>query len=194
MKFEYPSGATPIDPDEASGLIPTHITLQSELNEYEQANILEATEWAFTRRRGDPLDSTFVHTLHQQMFRHVWKWAGERRRSAKNIGVRWYEIPIHLRLLLDDTRMQIERKVAEPIEIAARFHHRLVAVHVFPNGNGRHARLLSDLLLDGLVSRHFDWGRNLGLDPKATRDRYINSLRAADAGDYAPLFAFLKMR
>ena len=60
MKLEYPPGATPIDADEAAGLIPAHLTLQRELNEFEEANILLATEWLLARRRGDPLDERFI--------------------------------------------------------------------------------------------------------------------------------------
>lgn len=68
MKFEYAPGATPIDLDEAAGLIPAHLTLQRELNEYEEVNILEATEWSFACRRGDPLDERFIHVVHNRMF------------------------------------------------------------------------------------------------------------------------------
>lgn len=194
MKFEYAPGATPIDPDEAAGLIPTHITLQRELDEYEEANILEATEWLFSRRRGDPLDEEFIHTVHRRMFQRVWKWAGEQRRSDKNIGVHWPEIPVSLRQLVGDIRTQIAHEAYPPAEIAARFHHRLVAVHVFSNGNGRHARLMTDLLLTDLSGRRFEWGRGSLVQASELRTQYIAALRAADAGDYAPLLTFLNVR
>jgi fido (protein-threonine AMPylation protein) len=100
MKFEYAPGATPIDLEEAAGLMPAHLTLQRELNEYEEANILEATEWLFARRRGDPLDERFIHIVHRRMFNQTWKWAGRPRRSDKNIGVTWIEIPASLRQML----------------------------------------------------------------------------------------------
>ena len=127
MKFEYAPGATPIDLNEAAGIIPAHLTLQRELNEYEEANILEATEWLFARRRGDPLDERFIHLVHRRMFNQTWKWAGKPRRSDKNIGVSWYEIPVRLRQTLGDVRAQIEHAAYSSHEIAARFHHRLVA-------------------------------------------------------------------
>lgn len=191
MKFEYAPGATPIDPDEAAGLIPAHLTLQRELNEYEEANILEATEWLFARRRGDPLHERFIHTVHSRMFNHTWKWAGQARRSDKNLGVRWHEIPVRLNQMLGDVRTQIEKKVYVPVEIAARYHHRLVAIHIFPNGNGRHARLMADLLLMELAGERFEWGRESLAAASEIRARYIAALRAADTGDCRPLLAFL---
>jgi len=100
LRFEYAPGATPIDPDEAAELIPVHLTLQRELDEYEEANFLEATEWAFARRRGDPLDSRFVHAVHRRMFNRVWRWAGRARRSDKNLGAPWIEIPTRLHQML----------------------------------------------------------------------------------------------
>jgi len=118
LRFEYAPGATPIDPDEAAELIPVHLTLQRELDEYEEANFLEATEWAFARRRGDPLDSRFVHAVHRRMFNRVWRWAGRARRSDKNLGAPWIEIPTRLHQMLDDVRAQIEHDAYSPIELS----------------------------------------------------------------------------
>ena len=191
MRFEYAPGATPINPDEARGLIPAHLTLQRELNEYEEANILEATEWLFGRNRGDPLDDQFVRTVHRRMFSHTWQWAGEARRSDKNIGVPWLEIPVRLHQMLGDVRTQIEYKAYSPVEIAARYHHRLVSIHVFPNGNGRHARLMADLLLMHLKGHRFEWGRGSLPAAGELRARYIAALQAADGGDCRPLLEFL---
>jgi Fic-DOC domain mobile mystery protein B len=192
VKFQYAPGATPIDADEAVGLIPSHLTLQRELNEYEEANILQAVDWLFGRRRGDPLDPRFVHTVHRRMFDQTWKWAGRARRSDKNIGVSWYEIPVHLSQMLGDVRVQIGHKAFPPTEIVARYHHRLVSIHVFPNGNGRHARLMADLLLTDLVGRRFEWGRQSLAPAGAVRARYIAALRAADGGHCQPLIDFLQ--
>jgi Fic-DOC domain mobile mystery protein B len=191
LKFEYPPGATPIDPNEAAGLIPSHLTLQRQLDEYEEGNIIEATEWAFSRRRGDPLDADFLHDVHRRMFNQTWRWAGEARHSEKNLGVPWPEIPVRLRQLLDDVRAQIGSRAYPTIEIAARYHHRLVSIHVFPNGNGRHARLMADLLLTDLVGRRFEWGRRNLVATNELRARYIAALRAADTDDYQPLLEFL---
>lgn len=194
MKFEYAPGATPIDLDEAAGLIPAHLTLQRELNEYEEANILEATEWSFARRRGDALDERFIHVVHDRMFNQTWKWAGKPRRSDKNIGVSWFEIPVRLHQMLGDVRAQIQHHAYSPREIAARYHHRLVAIHVYPNGNGRHARLMADLLLTELAGQRFEWGRGLLVAASELRARYIAALRAADAGNCRPLLELLEIR
>ena len=191
MKFEYAPGATPIDPDEAAGLIPAHLTLQRELNEYEEANLIDATEWLFGRRRGDPLDERFIHLVHGRMFNQTWKWAGKARRSDKNIGGPWFGVGVQLRQMVGDVRAQIEYKTYSPVEIAARYHHRLVAIHVFPNGNGRHARLMADLLLTELTSQRFEWGRESLVDSNELRTRYIAALQAADVGDCRPLLTFL---
>jgi len=122
---EHIDGATPLTPEELEQLIPTYITLRSELNEAEQANILEAQEWAFARKR-DVLDERFLKNLHKKMLEHVWRWAGTSRRSGKTVGVDAYRIPTELRQLLDDCRYWIENKIYAPDEIAARFHHKLV--------------------------------------------------------------------
>jgi Fic-DOC domain mobile mystery protein B len=156
-----------------------------------ETNILEATEWLFARRRGDPLDERFIQLVHRRMFNHTWKWAGKARRSDKNIGVPWFEIPVRLSQMLGDVRTQIEYKAYRPDEIAARYHHRLVATQVFPNGNGRHARLMADLLLTQLEERRFEWGRDSLVAASDLRARYIAALQAADAGDCHPLLAFL---
>ena len=195
MRFEYAPGATPIDPDEAKGLIPAHLTLQRELNEYEESNILEATAWLFARRRGDPLDERFIHVVHGRMFNQTWKWAGKSRRTDKNIGVSWFEIPVRLRQMLGDVRAQIEHQAYSPLEIAARYHHRLVAIHVFPNGNGRHARLMADcssLNSEDSGSNGAAASRDSLVAANELRARYIAALQAADAGDCRPLLTFLE--
>jgi len=192
MKLDYPPGVTPIDADEAAGLIPSHLTLQKELNEFEEANILEAVQWLNKQRRGNPLDVDFIYRVHHRMFGKTWRWAGKPRLTDKNIGVPSYEIRPRLRLMLDDVTAQIKHQSYGPTELAARYHHRLVAIHVFPNGNGRHARLMADLLLMNLAGKQFDWGRNLLMAATDTRASYIAALKSADAGDYAPLLTFLK--
>ena len=187
----YPPGATPLDPDEAAGLIPVHVTLQRQLDEYEAANILQAYEWLCARQRGDPLDDRFIHEVHRRMFDQTWKWAGQPRQSDKTIGVPWFNIAVSLRHLLDDVRTQIEHSTYSPFEIAVRFHHRLVAIHVFPNGNGRHARVMADLLFQSLSGQRLEWGRDALNVVGDTRARYLSALRAADAGDFAPLLQFV---
>ena len=188
---EQDDSSTPLSPEEREGLIPSYITLRGELNEAEQANILEADTWAFSRKR-NVLDQRFLNTLHQRMYGNVWRWAGVYRKSQKNIGVDYYKIPTELRALLDDCRYWLEHDTYPPDEIAARFHHRLVSIHCYPNGNGRHARLAADLLLTSLERARFSWGSANLIDAGATRAAYVAALRAADNHDFGPLFAFVR--
>ena len=188
---EQDHSSTPLSPEEREGLIPSYITLRGELNEAEQANILEADAWAFSRRR-NVLDQRFLNTLHQRMYGNVWRWAGAYRKSQKNIGVEYYKIPTELRALLDDCRYWLEHDTYLSDEIAARFHHRLVSIHCYPNGNGRHARLAADLLLTSLKRDRFSWGSANLIDAGATRATYVAALRAADNYDYGLLFAFVR--
>ena len=184
-------GGTELTEEEREGLIPSYITLRSELNEAEQANILEAEEWAFARKRR-LLDEKALNNLHKRMFGHVWRWAGNYRTSGKNIGIDAYRVPTQLRQLVDDCRYWIENSTYEPDENAARFHHRLVSIHCYPNGNGRHARIAADMLLKSMNQERFSWGSKNLVDLNETRKRYIAALRAADGHDIAPLLEFVR--
>jgi Fic-DOC domain mobile mystery protein B len=186
-----PVGATPLDPEEADDLIPDHVTTRDELNAWEQENILEAERWLLRRPRADVLTEAFVRELHRRMFGKTWRWAGEFRRSDKNIGVPWPTIPVSLREVLADARYWLEHRTYPPAEAAVRFHHRLVQVHCFPNGNGRHARLCADVLLRARGESRLTWGPDLDASGGAARERYITALQAADQGDYGPLLAFV---
>ncbi|MCH9643550.1 MAG: mobile mystery protein B [Gammaproteobacteria bacterium] len=193
--FEYPAGATPLDPDEVDGLIPAHIMNQSQLNEWEQMNILEAEKWV--SRQIFCIDSiagvTFIKKLHQRMFNKTWEWSGEFRRSNKNIGIDWLSIPVDLKVLIDDLKFQIDNKTYSVDELAARFHHRLVAIHPFANGNGRHARLMTDIILLSQKAKRFTWGRGGSLVKSSiVRQQYIAALRAADKMDYSLLMDFVR--
>lgn len=186
-------GATPIDPDEKAALIPQHLVDQSQLNEWEEANIQKAVSWLEgPGRRRDLLTEDFVRALHRRMFDKTWRWAGTFRSTGKNIGVDAAQIPVALRNLLDDMHYWLEHKTHPLDESAARFHHRLVAIHPFVNGNGRHARLMTDVLLQRNGARPFTWGRGNLLTQGATRERYLAALHAADTGDYALLLVFVR--
>lgn len=192
-QFEYPTGATPLDPEEIDGLKLQHITTRSELDRWEQENIQEALAWLSRRRKTDILNENFIRQLHENMFSKVWKWAGEFRKRNKNIGVEWTTIPIELRKLLDDTKYWIENNVYTQDEIAYRFHHKIVWIHLFPNGNGRHARMMADVLLvDMLNQEGFTWGNGSLIDASATRKQYIDALKAADTQDYSLLKGFVR--
>jgi Fic-DOC domain mobile mystery protein B len=190
MKFEYPFGATPLDGDEAALLIPKHITLMSELNAFEHVNILMAEQWAL-RSRFD-LTVSYMKKLHTKMFDQTWKWAGQFRSTGKNIGVDAYRIETELKQLNEDVLFQIENKAYEFDEIATRFHHRLVLVHAFPNGNGRHARLMTDLLLQKYGKDRFTWGSHMRDTETMIRRKYISALRLADAHEIKALLAFVR--
>jgi len=193
MIFDAPEGATPLDPDEADGLLITHITTRAELDRWEQENIAEAEAWAFRRARPDILTEGFVKRLHKRMFGHVWRWAGLFRKTGKNIGLPAWQIAIELRTLCDDCAFWIKHDSYPPDEIAVRFHQRLTAIHPFANGNGRHARLMADIILAHLLKQpRFTWGSGNLLNAGDCRKQYINALRAADRYDYGPLLAFVR--
>ena len=184
-------GGTELTEEEREGLIPSYITLRRELNEAEQANILDAEEWTFARKR-NLLDEKLLKNLHKKMYGNVWRWAGDYRTSGKNIGIDAYRIPTELRQLLDDCHYWIENGTYEPDEVAAHFHHRLVSIHCYPNGNGRHARLAADVLLKSMGQERFSWGGKTLVDLSETRKRYITALREADGHDIGPLLEFVR--
>ena len=189
--FDADDDATPLTPEERSGLIPTHISLRSELNELEQKNIAEADRWAFSRKR-KVLDEPFLRGLHRRMFNSVWKWAGDYRTTERNLGVASYLLQPELYQILDDARYWIENATYGPDELAIRFHHRLVFVHPFPNGNGRWSRLASDLLIVRNGGGRFTWGR-ANLQPASdVRRAYVDALHAADQNDIEPLVTFAR--
>ena len=192
IDFKYPAGATPLDLDEAADLIPRHISNQGQLNAWELRNVLEGENWAFAGKRANMLSLGFMQTLHKRMFGDTWRWAGKFRKTEKNIGVAPENIHIELKKLCDDVRAQLEHESWDIDEIAARFHHRLVSIHSFPNGNGRFARTMTDLLLVHNGAERFTWGKtDLNADG-GVRKRYIAALRAADAKNYAILFDFVR--
>jgi len=189
--FEQADDATPLTPEEQRELIPAHIAYRRELNEAEQENISRGQDWAFARRR-NLLTEKFVTDLHKQMLGDVWRWAGKFRRSERNLGIPFYEISVALRQLLDEAKAWIEYKSYPPDEIAVRFHHRLVHIHPFPNGNGRHARLMADLLVMSLGGERFTWGSAEVQAVGDARGRYIAALKAADNHDIGPLLLFAR--
>ena len=183
--------ATPLTSEEQQDLIPSYISLRRELNEAEQANILEAEQWAFARRH-NVLDLQFLTALHKRMFGRVWRWAGHFRDTERNIGVAPAGIRPDLQQLIADCGYWIKAGTYPPDEIAARFHHRLTLIHPFPNGNGRQARLATDLLLVTLGRPRFSWGRENLVDATQTRKIYVAALRAADKHDLSLLLDFVR--
>jgi Fic-DOC domain mobile mystery protein B len=192
--FVTGEGNTPLSPGEQDDLIPDLVT-KEELNEWERQNILEAYEWAFDRRnlhRHDSFTESYVRELHRRMFDQTWKWAGRYRTSEKNIGIAHYQIRETLVALLGDARYWIEHATFEPDELAIRFHHRLVLIHPFANGNGRHARLMADVFLERQGRPVFTWGGADIVRAGDFRRGYIDALRAADKNDLEPLLVFAR--
>jgi Fic-DOC domain mobile mystery protein B len=184
MKLEYPAGATPLDPDELAGLRHKHVQTRAELDQLEQANIQQGLLWLNRQQRCNVLDTRFCLTLHKQLFGAVWKWAGRQRTTEKNIGVDPLHIAVDLKNLIDDVEAWIEFETYPPKEIALRFHHRLVKIHPFPNGNGRHARIMADALLkQRFSSPGIDWAGGSLERIGEQRELYIQALREADAGN-----------
>lgn len=196
MKFEPIYGATPIDPNEAEGLIPKHLQTQTELNAFEHLNISLSMPWAFSQKK--MIDHTFLKKLHKKMFDKTWKWAGQFRKTQKNIGVEAYRIQTELYQLCDDVHFQITHHSFDIDEIAARFHHRLVFIHPFINGNGRHARLCADVLLSMQGRDVFSWGMRTFKDNdlgavNEMRKMYIDALKEGDRGNIKPLLDFVRI-
>lgn len=192
--INYPPGATPLSPEELDGIKLKHISTRSELDRWEHENIQDALLWLTKRRKGEVLSEEFICRLHEKMFSKVWKWAGHFRRTEKNIGVPWVKIPVELRKLLDDTKTWIEFESYGPDEIAYRFHHRLVWIHLFPNGNGRHSRLMADIILTELLKQPpFSWGGEDLAHTSQIRAKYIQALREADDYNYSLLEEFVRL-
>lgn len=191
--LDEPDGATPVDPDELQGLRHSAITTRGQLNLLEQANIQEGQRWLSRRRSREVLSEAFARQLHRKLFEEVWEWAGTFRTTEKNIGIDPRQISVEVRHLVDNTRYWIDHATFEPIEIAIRFHHRLVQIHLFPNGNGRHARIMTDeLCRNELGIPPIDWGGGYNLEGiNERRTEYIAALREADQDNFEPLLTFV---
>lgn len=191
-----PDGATPLTPDEVDQLIPAYVVTRHELDAEEQANIVRALASRKWRRKLEPqklLDDLTLRNLHRDMYADVWRWAGTYRRTERNIGVDPRRISVEVRTLVEDAHYWFAPQASMELdEAATRFHHQLVRIHPFPNGNGRHSRALTDLLLRGAGAQPFTWGRTNLVESGETRAAYIVALRAADRGDYGPLSRFVR--
>jgi Fic-DOC domain mobile mystery protein B len=190
--FDQPDeAATPLSEEDKRGLKLAYIANRGQLNAAEQENIARGQEWALSRRR-NLLSENGIKSLHRQMFGDVWRWAGRFRTTATNLGINHWEIPVELRKLLDDARIWIDAQAYSADEAAVRLHHRLTQIHPFPNGNGRHARMMADLVIVQLGGQRFTWGRANLRDAGEVRARYIAALHAADDHDIGPLMAFAR--
>ena len=190
-----PEDTTPLDPEELAGLKLSYISTRAELNAAEAVNIEAGLRWADRGRSLEELlEAGFLCELHRHMFGDVWKWAGEYRTTDKNIGIPWWQVKTQVvELLLDAATWTGGGSLAWPAdEIGARFHHRLVSIHPFPNGNGRHSRAAADLLLVALGAKPFTWGQENMASPGEVRSRYVTALQAADEHEFVLLLKFVR--
>jgi len=193
LEFKYLEEQTPLDEDEKEGLKIKSITTQKELDEFEQLNIEKSVEWIIRSNLKSEkiLTEKFIKDLHKKMYGDVWKWAGEFRKTDKNIGIKWAQIGIKLKNLIDDTKYWIENKTYSPEEIAIRFKHRIVAIHCFPNGNGRHSRMMADIIIESIFGKDiFTWHKSNMVKENEVRKNYIKALKEADNGNVNPLIEF----
>lgn len=195
LEFVYEEGQTPLSEEEKEALLVKTITTHGELDEYEQLNIEKAIQWIMRQKlkKETILSEEFIKKLHKLMLGEVWEWAGEFRRSEKNIGVSWIKIGVELKVLLDDTLYWIDNKTYPPDEIAIRFKHRLVNIHCFPNGNGRHSRIMADIIIETVFGLPvFSWNHSNMVKADETRKSYIKAIREGDNGNIKPLITFAR--
>lgn len=195
LDFKYIEGQTPLSEEEKEGLLIKSITTRRELDELEQLNIEKAVEWTLKNKfsKENIISEEFIKSVHMKMLGDVWEWAGEFRKSEKNIGVTWIRISVELRILLDDAKYWIENDTYPPDEIAIRFKHRLVNIHCFPNGNGRHSRLMADIIIESVFGMDvFTWNNSNLEKPGNARKEYIDSIKQANSGSIEQLIEFAR--
>ena len=194
MQEEEHYGATPIDPDEARDLLLIHVNDREDLNRWEYQNIKEAMVWLEKTKPVNILNQDFLRQLHVRMFGQVWKYAGHFRHADMNIGVEWWKISTDLRNMFEDVKLWIEHETFSCDEIGVRFHQRIVFIHPFVNGNGRLSRLMTDLLMENVLSKErFTWGGGVDLIHKSKmRKVYIRALKDADKFNFGPLINFVR--
>lgn len=195
LNLEYSEGQTPFDEDEKEGLLIKTISTRSELDEFEQNNIEQAIAWTLRRsfKPNTILTEAFIKDVHKRMYGEVWRWAGEFRNTKKNIGVDKWQIPTELKYLLDDTRYWIDNQTFNPEEIAIMFKHRIVSIHCFANGNGRHSRLMADIIIDNIFGMPvFSWGATNLVKQGDVRTNYLKAVRLADGGEIGMLMQFAR--
>lgn len=195
LDLEYINGQTPLDEDEREGLLIPTIATRAELDEFEQQNIEEALQWVLGKsfKVETILAEQFICALHKRMYGDVWSWAGEFRKAAKNLGIDKWQIPTALKTLCDDTLFWVKNETLSPDEIAVRFKHRIVSIHCFPNGNGRHSRMMGDVIVNKVYNLpFFSWGADdLGHQGDA-QSSYLKAVKAADNGDFEQLLKFAR--
>ncbi len=195
LDLTYIQGQTPLDEEEKEGLLIPTITTQAELNEFEQQNIEDAMLWLIGRplKAETIFTEKFIRELHKRMFGQVWAWAGDFRKTDKNLGTDKWQIPVSLRTLYEDALYWLQEGTYPPDELAVRFKHRIVSIHCFSNGNGRHSRLMADVIIGKVFGLPvFSWGAGDLANQSNTRTTYLNAVREADQGNIGPLLTFAR--
>lgn len=195
LDLEYTNGQSLISEEEKEDILIPTISTRGELDEFEQANIEKAVEWSMKRRfsMNEVLSVAFTEELHKRMFSEVWGWAGSFRRTNKSIGVDKYQIEQELYKLLDDCMFWISNNVYTEDETAIRYKYRMVSIHPFPNGNGRHSRICGDILVSHILGLPiFPWGGKRIEKSGDTRQRYLRALHRADQNDFSALLEFAR--
>ncbi len=187
-----PLGATP--GQDISGLLLHHQSSRDEINAAETEAIDKASTKHVHRARKKSRDSEwltdeFIRKVHKDMFGGIWDWAGKYRTIRLNIGVEPHRIPEQIKLLCGD--FLLWNSITSPmpaLEIAARLHHRLTKIHPFKDGNGRHARFITDIFLHSQGHPLPKWPQIHRLTQgDVIRNQYIDALKQADDGDYNAL-------
>lgn len=195
LEIDTEDGQTPLGEEEREGLLIPAIATRGELDEFEQKNIEQAVQWTL-RRSFKPeyiFTEEFVRIVHKRMYADVWSWAGEFRKTNKNIGTDKWNIPIELRSLLEDALYWHLNHTYPPAETAIRFKHRIVSIHCFPNGNGRHSRLMADIIIGKIYKQPvFTWGASIQTHVGDARAVYLRAVKAADHGDFSLLIDFAR--
>lgn len=188
IKFDK-EGETPLD--DISGLIPK-ITTRVELDSEEAKNISNA----FLKylllpsvAKNIQFDEPFLRQVHIDMLGNVWTWAGTYRTTQTSIGIEANKIQHKLYQLMDDLKTWTE--FWEYKETATKLHHMLVIIHPFLNGNGRWARLVTDIWLASQGHETLEWGNENLVDVNNDRSEYILALKETDKGDLERLQKFM---
>ncbi len=193
--FQADAGQTEIPPEEAQGLR-ISILNRAQLNDAESQNILSARRWAMrpgTWQQHRILSDEFGRLLHRRMFNRVWSWAGRYRTSPRTIGIEAHQITEAVHNALADAAAQLEFGAYPVDEVAVRLHHRLVVIHPWSNGNGRHARLMADVLIASRGGPALTWSGAVNLtQAPERRAAYLDAVRRADQQDFLPLLRFAR--
>jgi len=189
--FNDRQGQTVLSPVEKKGLKLTHISNMKELDEAEQMNINEGLLWLQGQKSEDYISEDFFQKLHLKLFGKVWRWAGVYRHTNKNIGIDYWKVPREMNGFVENANYWLKNKsYPDWPEFLAHFHHKLVFIHPFPNGNGRFSRIVTNHLCK--MNQHEAPTWQAHLEPKVRRGHYIKSLREADDKQYSKLIDFFK--